>query len=75
MSLRGPGRSTSEARKAEFTDGIDGMEYQMCPSNFFIICEYIENVCTYLYIYSKIVTNILMGLKISCHFGGRDEEF
>ena len=35
--------------------GWDGTEYQKCPSNFFILCEYIENVYTYLYIYSKIV--------------------
>ena len=47
--------------------GWDGWtEYQSCPSNFFILCEYIELVYTYLYlyIYTKIVTKILMGLKI-----------
>ena len=50
--------------------GMDRMEYQKCPSNFFILCVYIEYVYTYLYIYSKIVTNILMGVKISCQVGG-----
>ena len=45
----------NEARRAKFADGWDGMdgwtEYQKCPSNFFILCEYIEHVYTYLYIY------------------------
>ena len=32
--------------------GWDGwMEYQKCPSNFFILWGYIEHVYTYLYIY------------------------
>ena len=41
-------------------------EYQKCPSNFLILCEYIGNVYTYIYIYqcSKFVTNFVMGLKI-----------
>ena len=48
-------------------DGWDGwMEYQKCPSNFFILCEYIGNIylLIYIYIYSKIVTNFVMGSKI-----------
>ena len=70
------GRSTSEARRAEFTGGWDGwMEYQKCLSNFFILCEYIKHVYTYLYMYSKIVTNILMGSKISCQIGVRGQKF
>ena len=32
---------------------MDGMEYQKCPSNFFILCGYIEHVYTYLYIYTE----------------------
>ena len=36
---------------------------------------YIEHVCTYLYLYSKIVTNILMGFKIWCQVGGRRQFF
>ena len=64
-----------------FTDGWDGMgwdgwmEYQKCPSNFFIFCELLKNVYTYLFIYSKIVTNILMDFKISCQVGGRGQNF
>ena len=81
MSLRGPAAQHlhNEARRAEFTDGMrwDGMgwmEYQKCPSNFFIICGYIEHVYTYLYIYSKIVTNILIAFKISCQVGRRQTD-
>ena len=69
MSLRGPVAQQlhNEARRAELTDGWmgwDGMEYQKCASNLFILCEYIEHVYIFLYIYSKIFTNILMGFKI-----------
>ena len=28
--------------------GWDGTEDQKCPSNFFILCEYIGNVYTYI---------------------------
>ena len=55
-------------------DGWDGMVYQKCPSNFFILCGYIEHVYTYFYIYSKIVNKILMGFKISCKVGGRGQK-
>ena len=44
--------------------GWDGTEYQKCPSNFFILCEYIVNLNTYIYPCSKFVTNFVMGLKI-----------
>ena len=43
---------------------MDGTEDQKCPSNFFILCEYIGNVYTYIYPCSKFVTNFVMGLKI-----------
>ena len=46
LSLRGPAQFTDEARSAEF-DGMGCMgwtEDQKCPSNFFILCEYIGNV-------------------------------
>ena len=48
------------------TGWTGGTEYQKCPSIFFILCGYIDKVYTYLYIYiySKIVTNILMSLII-----------
>ena len=72
MSLRGSAAQHlhNEARSAEFTDGWDGwmewdgMGHQKCPSMFFILCEYIEHVYIYLYIYSKIAANILMTFKI-----------
>ena len=77
MSLRGPAAQHlhNEARRAEFTDGWDGMEYQKCPSIFFILRGCIEHLYTYLYICSKIVTNILMAFKISCQVGGRGQKF
>ena len=54
---------------------MDGAEYQKCPSIFFKVFEFIENVYTYLDIYSKIITNILMGFRISCQVGGRGPKF
>ena len=46
---------------------MDGCtEYQKCPSNLFILLPYIEHAYTYLRVYSKVVTNILMGFKILC---------
>ena len=44
--------------------GWDGTEDQKCPSNFFILCEYIDNVYTYIYPCSKFVTKFVMCLKI-----------
>jgi hypothetical protein len=44
--------------------GWDGTGYQKCPSIFFILSGYIGKVYIYLYLYSKFVTNTLMGLKI-----------
>ena len=42
---------------------IDGwMGYQKCPSIFFILFAYIDHIG--IYVQSKLVTNILMGLKI-----------
>ena len=75
-----PGSSagfTPRARSASLMGvmGSRGTEDQKCPSNFFILCEYIEHVYTYLYIYSKIVTNILMCFKILCQVGGRGQKF
>ena len=32
-------------------DGWNGTAYQKCASNFFILCEYIGNLSTYIYIY------------------------
>ena len=46
------GNLHDEARRAEFTDGMDGMdgtEYQKCPLKIFILCWYIDKVYTYLY--------------------------
>ena len=58
------------------TDGrTGGTGYQKCPSNFFILCENIGRVYIYLYMYSKFVTNILMGLKIRCQVGVLEYNF
>ena len=48
--------------KREYGMGSDGN--QKCPSMFFILRGYIETVYIYLYIYSKIAANILIGFKI-----------
>ena len=48
---------------------FDGTGYQKCPSNFFILCEYIGNVYTYIYQCLKFVSNFVMGLKIWCQVG------
>ena len=50
-----PGSSagfTPRARSASLMgwDGMGWTEYQKCPSNFVILCEYIVNVYTYIYI-------------------------
>ena len=42
--------------------GSDGN--QKCPSMFFLLYEYLDNVYVNLNIYKKIVTNILMGFKM-----------
>ena len=87
FSLRGPALclkwpgGPNRARQREF-DGVgwggmgwDGTEYQKCPSIFFILRGYIDHVYMYLYVSSKIVTNILMGFKIWCEVGGRGQKF
>ena len=48
---------------------VGGTEDQKCPSNFFILCEYIGNVYTYIYLCSKFVTNFVIGLKIWSQVG------
>ena len=72
-----PGSSAGfrRARSASLMDGLDGvgwdgMGYQKCPSNFFILCEPLDHVHICLYTYSKIVTNILMGFKLRYQFRG-----
>ena len=52
-----------------FTCSVGLTEDQKCPSNFFILCEYIGNVYTYIYPCSKFVTNFVMGSKIWCQVG------
>ena len=65
--------------KAEFdgtgwTGGrVDGPE--KCSLNFFHTL-YVYRLCICILIYEiKIVTNILMGFKISCQVGGRGQKF
>ena len=56
--------NTKERRRCEVTDGIGWMGYQKSPLIFVILSTYIENEYMYLYIVTKIVTNILMDYKI-----------
>ena len=49
--------------------------YPKYPSIIFILCGNLEHVYIYLNIYYKIVTNILMDIKISCQVGGRGQKF
>ena len=82
MSLRGPATQHlhNEARRAEF-DGMGGMggmggtEYQKCPLKIFILCEYIDKVYTYIYMWLKNAPKILMGFKIWCQVGGLGQNF
>ena len=55
--------------KREF-DGMGGWtEDQMGSSIFFTLCAYIDLIYRYLYKYSKIFINIVMGLKFWCQVG------
>ena len=56
-------------------DGMDGMGDQMGPSIFFILFRYIDHVYTYIHIHSKVVNNIVMGLKILGQVGGLGQKF
>ena len=44
--------------------GWDGTENKKCPFIFITLCEYKDNVYTYVIMSSKIAANILMG----CNF-------
>ena len=45
-------------------DGMGWMGYQKCPSNFCILCRYIEHVYTYLYIYTQKLSPHSCGFQI-----------
>ena len=70
MSLRDPGQIYT-TRPEELSlrmgwdgwTGWDGMGYQKFLSIFFILSGYIKHVYVYLYVYLKIFTIIVMGLK------------
>ena len=51
------------------------MGYRKCPLIFLILYTYIEHGYIYLYIFSKIITKILMGFKISCEVGEWECDF
>ena len=57
-----------------WVSGLDGVSK---VSFKFIYTLSVYRTCIYLpiYIYSKIVTNILMDFKISCQVGGRGQKF
>ena len=58
-------------------DVWNGRGYQMCPSMLFILYGYMEYVyiCIYIYMYFRVVTNILMGFKIRCQVGSVGKPF
>ena len=71
-----------EARSAEFdgtgwtgwTGGTGGRSRKV--SFKFLHTLWVYRLCIYLLVYEiKIVTNILMGFKISCQVGGRGQKF
>ena len=57
--------------------GWDGRNMKSVFKNFFIPSEYIENVYTYLYIdiYSTVITNFVISLKISWQVAGVCQKF
>ena len=71
-----PGYSANpygEARSAEF-DGTGGRSRKV--SFKFLHTLWVYRLCICLLVYEiKIVTNILMGFKVSCQFGGRGQKF
>ena len=44
--------------------------YQKCPPNFFILRICRSCICIFIYINSKVITNILVGFKFRCQVGG-----
>ena len=82
-SLRGPVLAHySEADRPSLM-GWDGMDGWMdgwdgiskVSFNFFHTLQ-VYRLCIYLHVYKiKIVTNIFIGFKISCQFGGRGQKF
>ena len=77
-----PGSSENpygEARSAEFdgTDGTGGRVGRSRKVSFkFLHTLWVYRLCICLLVYEiKIVTNILMGFKISCQVGGRGPKF
>ena len=64
-----------EARRAEF-DGMDGWDGISKVSFKFLHTLWVYRLCICLLVYEiKIVTNILMGFKLSCQVGGRGQKF
>ena len=75
-----PGSSagfTPRARSASLMGGMDGWNGRSKVSFKFLYTLWVYRTCIYLlvYKYSKIVTNILMGFKISCQVGGHGQKF
>ena len=82
MSLRGPVLTPTARREAPSlmgrTDGrTDGRVGRSRKVSFkFLHTLWVNRLCIYLLVYEiKIVTNILMGLKVSCQVGGLGQKF
>ena len=63
-------------------DGLDGLDGWNGPDGIskvsfkFLQILWVYSLCICLLVYEiKIVTNILMGFKISCQVGGRGQKF
>ena len=69
VSLRGSGQIYTRGPKGRVYVWDGWMGDQKCPSMLFILCEYIEHVHVYLYIFSKIVTYIPMGFNVKLGIG------
>ena len=80
MSLRGPVKTLTARRKAPSlmgrVDGLDGWDGISKVSFKFLHTFWVYSLCICLLVYEiKIVTNNLMGLKVSCQVGGRGQKF
>ena len=70
--------TNERVKRASCADGrMDGRMDgdQKCPSIFLILMYVKDHVYMYLYTYSKVVTNILMGFKIWCQVEDHRQKF
>ena len=67
-------RRKNSAENLHFSDGWVGGDQKF--TSIFLFFKYVEdNVYTYLFMYSKVITKILMAFKIDVKFGSGGHEF